>query len=283
VLILTQGIDEESGEVIPRNEIAKILDGQHRIEGLKNLSKPPFDLPVSIFVNADMADQSYVFATVNLAQTKVNRSLVYDLLDYSTARSPQKSCHDIAVALDRSKKSPFFKNIKRLGTATRGRTGETLAQATFVGSLLPMISTNPMDDRDLLARGKKVKFVESEYSKTPLRGLWVEERESDIARMLIYYFSAVSDKWPDAWISRERGNILPRTNGYRALMRFFKNVYVNRRPKWDESRAVISKSEFETIIGRIGLEDDDFNNELFPPGSSGEKRLYDRLRDESKV
>jgi len=283
LLHLGEGIDEDTGEAIAKEKIANILDGQHRIEGLKGLDTDRFDLPVSIFVNADMADQSYIFATVNLAQTKVNRSLVYDLLDYSRARSPQRSAHDVAVALDRSTKSPLKMMIKRLGTATRGRTGETLAQATVVGSLVPLISSKPLDDRDLLARGKKVKFVHSEYSKTPLRPMWVAEGDTDITKLFIAYFSAISEKWPRSWASRDPGDILSRTNGFRAFMRFFKNSYLHLRPEFEPGRALVSEQEFRKILDRTNLKEGDFNTVEFPPGTSGEKRLYDRLRASARI
>lgn len=283
VLYLVEGSDEETGEPIPFDEIARILDGQHRIEGLRRFSGENFDLPVSLFVNADIADQAYIFGTVNLAQTKVNRSLVYDLLDYSKARSPQKSCHHIAVALDKHEKSPFRSMIKRLGTATPGRQGETLTQATFVSALLPLLSDRPLDDRDALARGKSVKFEVSSYRRVPLRGLWVSERDTDIARILMRYFAAVAAKWPDAWASRERGDILVRTNGFRAFMRFFKNVYVSIRPEWNQADAVPTQEEFAAILSKVGLVDSQFNTEEFPPGTSGEKRLYDRLRADTGI
>ncbi len=54
-----------------------------------------------------MAQQANIFSTVNLSQTKVNRSLAYDLFALAASRSPQKTCHDIAVALDRGKNSPL--------------------------------------------------------------------------------------------------------------------------------------------------------------------------------
>jgi DGQHR domain-containing protein len=135
-------------------QIARVLDGQHRIEGLKDFRGDIFDVNVSIFIDADIEDQAYLFSTVNLTQTKVNKSLVYDLLDLARTRSPQKTCHNIAVGLDQGKGSPFERKIKRLGSATPGRTGETLTQATVVESLLQYISEDPIVDRDLYLRGK---------------------------------------------------------------------------------------------------------------------------------
>lgn len=45
---------------------------------------------------------AYIFSMVNLAQTKVSKSLVYDLFEFSKSRSPRKRAHTIAVAIDRA-------------------------------------------------------------------------------------------------------------------------------------------------------------------------------------
>jgi hypothetical protein len=60
-----------------------------------------------------LATQASLFSTVNLAQTKVNRSLVYDLHDYAHTRSPEKS-HDVAIALDhRTDKAAGYSGLMR--------------------------------------------------------------------------------------------------------------------------------------------------------------------------
>jgi DGQHR domain-containing protein len=61
---------------IPIARLARVLDGQHRIAGLSFFEGETFDVPVTIFVGADISDQAHIFATVNLEQTKVNKSLV---------------------------------------------------------------------------------------------------------------------------------------------------------------------------------------------------------------
>lgn len=283
-LRLYTGIDQESGELIPLDQIASILDGQHRVEGIKASEKMDFNIPVSIFVDADIADQAYIFSIVNLAQTKVNKSLVYDLLDYSKSRSPQKTAHDIAVAFDNFEASPFYKNIKRLGAATPGREKETLTQATVVSMFLPLISKDPETDRDLSARGKKPSLSENWYKETPLRDLWINGRDSDIAILLINYFAAIKKRWPDAWASRERGNILPRTNGFRALMRVFKDLYlhVNIMPPTGANWK-IQEDTFLQYFNKSTLSDSDFNSQYFPPGTSGETTLYKKLKEELEI
>ena len=84
-----------------------------------------FDILVSLFVGSDIADQAHVFATVNLEQTKVGKSLAIDLFELARTRSPIKTCHNVAVALDTTRdagKSLLSQNQKaRCGDGRPGR------------------------------------------------------------------------------------------------------------------------------------------------------------------
>lgn len=264
-------------EIVYAN-IAKVLDGQHRLEGLRALREGQiFQLNVTIFVDADIADQANIFATVNLAQTKVNKSLVYDLFDYAKSRSPQKTAHDVAVGLDRAEGGPLHQRIKRLGTRTIGRIGETLTQATVVNCLLDLISEKPMIDRDLLMRGKNVKpAAEWELEIMPFRNLFINEQDVVIAKILNNYFYAIRARWPEAWEDRGKGNILARTNGFRAFMRAFKNLYVDMC-RGSEIGQVFGVSKFAERISGVNLTNDSFNTRNYPPGTSGETALYNEL------
>jgi len=219
-MTLSNYVPENGGEEpVLFKDIARVIDGQHRIKGLEafNGGERDFDVIVTIFVGMDIADQAYIFSTVNLLQTKVNRSLAYDLFELEKARSPQKTCHNIAVALDRESDSPFYRRIKRLGVATEERRNETLTQAQVVECLLWYISKDPIKDRDLQLRKqtpKKVSGVESH--QLFLRNWFIEGDDLKILDVVWNYFDAVRSRWPDAWHVVERGNILNRTNGFRA-------------------------------------------------------------------
>jgi DGQHR domain-containing protein len=273
--------DDSEDLSIPYDKIAKILDGQHRIEGLIGYKGPTFQLNVAIFVDTDIAEQANIFATVNLAQTKVNKSLVYDLFDFARARSPQKSAHNIAVALNRVQKSPLHGRIKRLGVSTQGRFTETITQATFVESLLPHISSNPNLDRDLLLRDKKLKRAASaELQRRPFRNLFIDEQDDRISEIIWNYFDAAKSKWLDAWDSYEQGNILSKTNGFRALMRFLRPVYVSLSEPIGE---LVSTERFRGVLNKVSLKDNEFNTHQFPPGTSGEAKLFKRLLNDSNL
>lgn len=275
-LVLKTDLDPESGqEVVDRLQIARVLDGQHRIEGLREYQGSEFEVNVSIFVDMDIENQAYIFSTVNLAQTKVNKSLVYDLFEYARSRSPQKTCHNIAVALDRLESSPFHKRIKRLGSATAGRFSETLTQATFVESLLPYLTEDKIVDRDLYMRGKKPAMVSAEkLRRGPLfRNMFLEERDLEIADVLLHYFEAISDRWPTAWRHGGEGLILNKTNGFKALMRLLRPSYLFVSSPGE----VPSKSSFDRLFEKAKLEDEDFSVVRFRPGTSGQVALFHEL------
>jgi DGQHR domain-containing protein len=97
---------DQGAPSIPIRMVGRVIDGQHRIAGLEAFSGDDFDIPVTIFVGADIADQAHIFSTVNLEQTKVHKNLVYDLYELARTRSPQKTAHNIAVTLDETKRVP---------------------------------------------------------------------------------------------------------------------------------------------------------------------------------
>lgn len=267
--------DTESEDQVLFCDIAKVLDGQHRIEGLKDFEGNDFEINVSIFVDADIAEQAYIFSTVNLAQTKVAKSLVYDLYDLAKTRSPQKVCHNIAVVLDRVEDSPFYKRIKRLGTATEGRFNETITQATFVQALMRYISKEELKDRDIYLRGgipEKIDHDESE--RYIFRNMMIDEKDNAIIDILWNYFSAVRERWPDAWESTGKGNILNKTNGFRALMRFLRDCYL----QLNGIGIVTPKEKFAEILNIINIDDSEFTSDTYKPGSSGESELYRSLK-----
>jgi DGQHR domain-containing protein len=280
--------DDDSDEAaIPFKKIAKVIDGQHRIAAFLDethnyafeFAKGRFDINLAIFVGADVAEQANIFATVNLAQTKVNRSLVYDLTELAKTPSPQKTCHNVAVALDGEASSPLYRRIKRLGTATPGREYEPLTQAGFVEALLSFISTDPVIDRNQLLEGKKLKKVEGdELQKTPFRNLFIDGKEVDIAEIVFNYFSAIKKKWPASWdATKGSTNLLPRSNAFKAFMKYLRLDVYPKLAMSDFGR-IPEIREFGPFFSDITITDEDFNTKNFVPGSGGESRFLKMLR-----
>ena len=270
--------DDTTGtlQIVRHSKVAKVIDGQHRIAGLENYNGPSFQVNVAVFVDMDIQDQAMVFATINLKQTKVNKSLAYDLYEFTTTRSPQRTCHDIARFLNYRSNSPFERKIKMLGVA-RGP-NETVTQATFVDRLLRLISRNPMGDRDLIRRKKRLDpAAGSQLNRQIFRNLFINNQDETILLILWHFFSAVSKKWPDSWTKIETGNVLNRTTGFGALMRFMRIAYLSM----NASDSVVESEQYSPLLARINLPDGSFTPDIYLPGSSGEKALFDVFVEQS--
>ena len=282
-------MDDSGEDEIPWNRVAKVLDGQHRIAAFmdeKNdyeftYAGEEFQINLAIFVGADISGQANIFATVNLAQTKVNRSLVYDLTELAKTRSPQRTCHNVAVMLDSEESSPLHQRIKRLGIATPGRKKEPLTQATFVEALVRFISMDPVDDRNRLLDRKRIASPSiEELAQCPFRKLFIEQKDVEIAEILFNYFSAVRKKWPKAWDNVEAtGNILPKSNAFKALIKYLReDVYCDI--VGEEFGRIPSVSDYAKYFEAVPLKDEDFIAQNFLPGSGGQSMFLKMLRRE---
>lgn len=283
--------DERVLMIRKNDKVARILDGQHRIEGLRQYilnyedglfpeGLGDFDLNITIFIDLDIDDQAQIFSVINKAQTKVNKSLVYDLFEYAKFRSPQKTAHDVVRLLNRMEGSPFYKRIKILGTAENSEL-ETIAQATFVELIIEYISINPMADRDVLKRSSffkkhSLKRLESEneIKKYIFRNLFIDEKDEIIFQNIWNFFEAVREKWPTSWEENKAGSILNKSTGIIALMRFYRSVV----HKLDIYEGLIRVEDFNRIFNSILIEDGAFSKEIYLPGSSGQSRLLKELK-----
>jgi DGQHR domain-containing protein len=279
-----EGYEEVDNIMVTDNElrirrsgaVASVLDGQHRIEGIRRAygngnTEKVFDLNVTIFVDLDIDDQAQIFSVINKAQTKVNKSLVYDLYEYARSRSPQKTSHDIVRALNRMEKSPFYKKIKILGKVVNKET-ETIAQAIFVELIMGYISANPMTDRDDIKKKRKISR-DYDRNKYIFRDYFLDENDVAISKILWNYFTAVSTLWPKSWGESENGNILNKTTGIIALMRYLRHVY-NAEKLGPETTI----DDYMKYLKESGLQDGEFMTEKYIPGSSGQSKLFYDLK-----
>lgn len=286
------------------NGIAKILDGQHRLAGLEyaiNSIKTSqrtlfdtddstqneeileklenFELNVVIFVGYDLYSQAQLFGTINLAQTKVNKSLVYNLEEYTEARTPQSVCHNIAKLLDNSINSPLYHRIKMLGCKTVGRKNfEPITQATFVESLIKMISKEPLKERDILKRKAligKVKYLEHTDAEKEIfvfRNLFENKKDGEMLDVIWNYFEAIKRRWPNAWEDIDN-YLLPKNNCFRALMRYLRDVY----PSLNKEKPAIE--DFFKVFEKFEIQDSDFSStrKIFERGEAGMSKFYKYL------
>lgn len=269
--------DEHSLTIKIQEDVAKIIDGQHRISGLQANQNAKFDLVVSIFVDIPIEDQAEIFSIINLKQARVDKSVVYDLFDLSNERSPQKTSHDIAKSLNSDSDSPFYQKIKMLGRNPKLLDGDILykaplTQAAFIKSLLPMISDNPDRDRDLLKRGEKIQCSSNGKENRAIFCKYFRDNEDAvIARIMTNYFNAVKEVFPQEW--ENNNNPLSKTIGYGALMRFLRADLFSIGEREKDLSKDFFKGYFAKAKNQV-----DFTFERYAPAGKGESDIYRDLK-----
>ena len=142
------------------------------------------------------------------------------------------------------------------------------------------LSKDSMNDRNIYKKGKKPeKYSGKDLERRPLRNLFIDERDGDIAKIIWNYFDAVQERWPTAWWRVEREMILNRSTGFIALMNFFREAYLS----FGRIGEVISKEDFKTLIDRVNIVDEEFNRENFLPGSGGQSKLFKLLKEQTNI
>lgn len=202
-------IDLPEGRVI-----GQVIDGQHRLWGIKDSGLSDiFELPVVLMFDLTVEEKAYIFTIINSTQTKVNKSLIYDLFALSTTRSPQRTSHEIARALNSSEDSPFFGRMKMLGKKDLGQKNAVLSQGTFVKQMLQLISKNPEED----ARAIKIGRPLVDDLRLPLRKFFIKEQDDVIYKVLLNTFNALKSNFQSEWLQPET-NILWKTTGFCGIM-----------------------------------------------------------------
>lgn len=271
---------KEDEDYVAHNNIAFIIDGQHRVAGLEGLREgKEFDVNISVFIGASDADKAEIFARVNQAQTKVNPSLVVDLASFYEERGPVKFAHEVVLAMNRDPNGPFHDKIKRLGKAEPGKGRiQTLAQATVVEPLVKYITKDPEGERHKRFKGIFTnRRSPNAWKQQIFQPFYDNDDDAGVFLCLTNYFDAVKARWPLSWDDAPTGNILNRTTGYVALMKFLRPVYLSKCSQGE----VLTREACDEVFRGINIPDKELTRDFFLPGSSGASKLYKRLLSES--
>src|SRR5713226_519984 len=206
----------QNGEIsVNGDNVADIVDGQHRILGLsKAAQRGNFVLPIVFIIDATEEEKALLFATINGTQTKVPASLVYELYGVTESRSPAKTCHEIARSLNSMPESPWYRRLKMLGRKSSPESTESLSQGTFVKFLLPLVSVDPAGDADLLKNGKPP----GNYPKCIFNEYFRKEKDSQILKVLLNVFNGARKTWPEEWDDSTHF-VLTKTLGFSGIMK----------------------------------------------------------------
>lgn len=155
-------IENDLAEIVfGKEQKLYIVDGQHRLMAMRQLYEEikrylfreedeeyilnyltNYKFNCTVLVNYDIWEQGQVFVNVNFKQKPVNRSLYYDVFgaEYIEGNDPKNLernkiylAHELTRFMNENVNSPFYKNIRMLGTG-RGY----VSQSFFVEALLPL-------------------------------------------------------------------------------------------------------------------------------------------------
>ena len=194
--------------------IGNVIDGQHRLAGILNSGQEKmFELPVVFMYNLSLEEQAYVFSIINSKQTKVNPSLIYDLFGLATERSPQRTAHEIARALNQDPKSPFYNRLKMLGKKEPNQDLATISQGTFAEFLIKMIYL----PKEMQYKRFKVNTILYPVKDMPFRDFYLDNDDVTILKIIFNCFSALKEEFQAEWASTDY--ILWKSTGFCGVMR----------------------------------------------------------------
>jgi DNA sulfur modification protein DndB len=183
----------------PKN--AQILDGQHRVAGLKaaiadDPNMADIQVPVAIYEGLDTANSARIFISINTEQRPAPKSLVFDLygVTASDLMDPAAIRANDIVAHISAEGQPYYNWIK-LPNQERQRGG--VALSTAVNALKPLV--------DAKGQLEQIGASELEIQKT----------------IFSNYFGAIKSKYDHHW--DDKGNALIYASGFIGAIDFFRS------------------------------------------------------------
>lgn len=249
-----------------------VIDGQHRLEGIWKSGKANlFELPVVFTIDPTVEDEAYIFSIINSTQRKVDPSLIYDLFDVSSKRSPKKTVHDIARAFNGKVGSPFYNRLKMLGKKTSNQADATLSQGSFGKRILRLITKNADEDARMIKRGEHLK----PDTRCIFREYFIADKDDVIMKILLNCFSALKTIFPNEW-ENPHNNILWKTTGFHAVIDSLPDIY-----KYGISKKDLTESMFEGVFRKfkesISRKQLSLTSDNFGSGETETKKLKEEI------
>lgn len=224
---------------------AQIIDGQHRIEGLKEAIKAEswvrtIEIPVAIYKYLDTRACADLFLSINTEQKPAPRSLVYDLYGEASVAVvdvPAVRARDIAMSLNETADSPYHDLIRFPGAA-KSKFGVDLS--TVVSAVKPLVEDKGVFD-----------------------GVGIPELEMQ-TRVLFNYLGVLRDWYGPNW--NEKDNAFLSAAGFSGAIDFLKNKlipYCNTKRSYKadiirqamslDQHSLITRGELKGLQGRAAI------------------------------
>lgn len=268
--------------IIPSSDkMASVVDGQHRLLGFDycNPERKAMELLCSIYMDLPYAYQAYLFATININQRKVDKSLAYDQFGYNLDEeqhdswAPDKLAVYFGRKLNLDAESPFYGCIKVAPMNAESLFPEgspsvwQVSMACLVEGIAKLISQNPKQDRDLLhvkppsQRFRSILTTDS----SPYRHLYLANEDDALYEQIVTFFKvAQTGLWAQA-IAR---SYIRKTVGIQALFDVLRACV-------GSFGAPLSKDRIEKTL--IPASKVDFSDAAFQASGKGRSRIKNTL------
>ncbi|CAD0224632.1 DGQHR domain-containing protein [Chryseobacterium sp. JV274] len=197
---------------IPKLQVnGTVIDGQHRLFSFKHLDvdeQKNYELICTLYLDLPNPYQAYIFATINMNQRKVDKSLAYELYGYdlnddeADKWSPEKLAVFLTRKLNLDDKSIFKGHILLAANSDEiiekisgvNSNEWKISTAAIVEGILSLITNNAKRDRDELQikfENERSRIILNEVkSSAPLRKYYIENNDLLIYTILLNFFKA---------------------------------------------------------------------------------------------
>lgn len=224
--------------------MASVIDGQHRLLGFDHAedARKDMELLCSVYIDLPVAYQAYLFATININQRKVDKSLAYEQFGYNLDEEPQESWSPDKLAvfftrrLNLNPESPMYQRIKiapldaDLIFVPQGEDHWQVSTACVVEGLLSLFSSKPQTDRDLLhakpVSSRRRNILPQDNS--PLRNYYLACDDAKLWGLAVDYLNLVKK---ELWDSAKPSSYIRKTIGVQALFDVFRVVAQKTDPE----------------------------------------------------
>lgn len=212
------------------HRVAWIVDGQQRSLALAQVEGSEIPVPVVGFVSDNLEVQREQFILVNKAKPLPTR-LINELLPETRGvllpreLSARKVPSEICNLLNRDGDSPFHKLIKR--ASDKGNTSAVITDTAIIAMIRNSMN-NPLGALSL-------------YKSTGREGADVES----MYRILLTFWTAVKDVFPDAWGADPRNSRLMHSAGIEAMGVLMDRIYARIAGHGEDYKTV--RKEIEKV------------------------------------
>jgi DGQHR domain-containing protein len=247
-----------------------IIDGQHRAAAL-DVASEDVQVVVTFFLDLEMVRKAEVFAKINSTQKAVNPSIAFQLFGYAEDRSPQRTAHEIAQVLNSTEGSPFYKQLRMVGTKDAWALGR-LSQSTFCKELMTLYTRNATEDEYRLLRNQSL----NGYPGFPMREWFIKKKDKQVLETFWKFFYNIASTWPEQWADDAGQSILLKTTGYSAWVAVMKKWLLSDRGAQVRDDTGVREA-LATIAAAYQQPNTRFVRDNYPAGNQGKIKLRDAL------